>query len=66
MGLAVAKSLLCQGWNVAIVDYAASGSQIGKDIGATFFQADVSNYDQLGEAFEQTWDTYKRLDFGTL
>lgn len=64
MGLSVAKSLLSQDWIVAIVDYAVSGSKISQEIGAAFFQADVSDYNQVGNAFVQTWALNGRLDFG--
>lgn len=65
-GLAVAKSLLSDGWNVVGVDWneEASAKAVTEVDGHTIHQADVSDYPELAAAFARTWKRYGQLDFG--
>jgi NAD(P)-dependent dehydrogenase (short-subunit alcohol dehydrogenase family) len=65
IGLAVASYLLSQGWLVVISDKdAVAGEKAAAELGCKFFAADITNYDQLAQAFALTWQQYHRLDFG--
>lgn len=65
-GLAVAKSLLSDGWNVVGVDWneEASAEAMREVAGLAIYQADVSDYPELAAAFARTWKRYGQLDFG--
>jgi len=65
MGLATAEALASIGWKVSIVDLNKEAGDIAaKKIGGLFIQANVSIYDELGNAFLRTWQEYGKLDFG--
>jgi NAD(P)-dependent dehydrogenase (short-subunit alcohol dehydrogenase family) len=65
IGLTVASYLLSQGWMVVISDKdAVVGEKAAAELGCKFFAADITNYDQLAQAFALTWQQYHRLDFG--
>ncbi|EFX03485.1 hypothetical protein CMQ_413 [Grosmannia clavigera kw1407] len=51
MGLAVTKSLLLQGWIVAIIGSVVDDSEIADEIGAESFLVNVSDHEQPGNAF---------------
>jgi 15-hydroxyprostaglandin dehydrogenase (NAD) len=66
VGLAVAKSLLSDGWNVVGLDWneEASAEAMRGAHGLAIYQADVSDYPELAAAFARTWKRYGQLDFG--
>lgn len=65
MGLATAEALASIGWKVSIVDLNKEAGDIAaKKIGGLYTQANVSIYEELGNAFSRTWKEYGRLDFG--
>jgi hypothetical protein len=43
---------------------AVVGEKAAAELGCKFFAADITNYDQLAQAFALTWQQYHRLDFG--
>ncbi|KAI9845806.1 MAG: hypothetical protein M1837_004486 [Sclerophora amabilis] len=63
IGLAVAKSLIAKGWTICLIDINAAGQSAAEELGTTFFQADVSDYDSIASAFAKTWQKYGKLDF---
>lgn len=66
MGLSVVKRLVELKWNVTIVDLNESaGLKVAGELGpqVLFVQADITHYDQLTQAFVQTWQKWHRLDF---
>lgn len=67
MGLAVAKALVADGWQVALLDV---NNEVGEAAAQTlgrsqchFFRADVTKYDELREAFEAVFSSLRRIDF---
>lgn len=65
MGLAICKALAERGdWIVNMLDMNAErGDEAAKEIGAIFYQTDVTNYDSLSRAFRESFRTNRRLDF---
>ena len=66
LGLAVAQSLLADGWLLRILDYNKElGQEATKTLGAgaTFHHADVTNFEQLSAVFEKVFEEHHRLDF---
>ncbi|KAF9887185.1 hypothetical protein FE257_010439 [Aspergillus nanangensis] len=62
MGLTVTESLAAQGWHIVVLDRSVSETELGPNISPK--AVDVTNYNQLAEAFLQTWKAHNRLDFG--
>jgi NAD(P)-dependent dehydrogenase (short-subunit alcohol dehydrogenase family) len=66
MGEAVGRHLAGKGWKVGVLDMnEKSGASVAKQIGGIFIKTDVANYDNQAAAFQQMWEAYGRLDFGT-
>ncbi|KAF2102909.1 3-beta-hydroxysteroid dehydrogenase [Rhizodiscina lignyota] len=64
MGLEVARSLSSEGWRLSILDMnQESGEKVAKSLDAKFYKVNVTNYDELADAFEATWQEHGRLDF---
>ncbi|KAF7549525.1 hypothetical protein G7Z17_g6317 [Cylindrodendrum hubeiense] len=65
IGLAVAKRLLSQSWNVFIVDRnLTNAASLGQQCpNAVFFEAQVTNYAELADAFDKTYNDVNRIDF---
>lgn len=66
MGLSVVKELVRRGWNVLVLDLNEEAGQKQKDrLGnqVSFKKTDVTDYEQLSEAFVETWKKHSRLDF---
>lgn len=67
MGLAVTERLVELGWNCAIVDFNQNrGEEVKQRLGSRilFIKSNVAIYEQLSDAFVQTWKKWGRLDFG--
>ena len=65
MGLSTVKHFYQKGWKIAILDLnEKSGNEIVGNLGenAIFFKVDVSDYEQLADAFAKTWGKWHRLD----
>jgi len=64
MGLAVAEVLAKEGWTISIVDVNRDdGKSTAERLGGAFYEADVSDYDALASAFDNTFKQHGRLDF---
>ncbi|KAI1762894.1 NAD(P)-binding protein [Hypoxylon sp. FL1150] len=64
IGYAVARMLATKGWLVSIVDTNQErGPVVAMSIGATYYKADVRDYDSLRNAFDDTVKRHSRLDF---
>jgi NAD(P)-dependent dehydrogenase (short-subunit alcohol dehydrogenase family) len=65
MGLAIGKALGERGWKVHLLDLnAENGQKAAKEItNATFYQTNVTKYDELAAVFQKVFDTDGRLDF---
>ena len=67
MGEAVAKAITKKGWKVAILDMSEErGSQVAQEIDGIFVKTDVTNYNSQAAAFQNTYETYGQIDFGSL
>ena len=65
MGLAVARHLAGKGWKICVSDLnEKSGESAAKELGGIFVKVDVTNYEEQAAAFQKTWETYGRIDFG--
>ena len=65
MGLAVSKLLHKKGWKVSILDMSTdAGNAVAQELDGIFTRTDVSSYESQAAAFEKTWETYGRIDFG--
>jgi 15-hydroxyprostaglandin dehydrogenase (NAD) len=65
MGKAVVEYLARDGWKVSIADIdEKGGAAVAQAIDGIFNKVDVSKYDSLSAAFQNTWEKYGRLDFG--
>ena len=60
IGLAVVERLLDDGWPVAVIDADAGALAAAEDVldgdSAIFLQADISDEDELADAFDQAVD----------
>src|SRR3569833_668329 len=64
MGLEVAEVLAKEGWTISIVDVNRDdGKSTAERLGGAFYEADVSDYDALASAFDNTFKQHGRLDF---
>jgi 3-hydroxybutyrate dehydrogenase len=62
IGLAVAKNLVSQGFNVVINDINDEGSKIAKNIGASFIKTDLALDDNCKKLIEQVVSTLGSID----
>src|SRR3569833_1570946 len=63
MGLAVAEVLAKEGWTISIVDVNRDdGKSTAERLGGAFYEADVSDYDALASAFDNTFKQHEHLD----
>jgi NADP-dependent 3-hydroxy acid dehydrogenase YdfG len=63
IGLAVARTLADDGWDVALVARRAERlEQLARELGALATPADVSDHDQVGRAVAQAVERFGRLD----
>jgi len=64
LGLAVAKSLASQGWQISIADMNTSaGEAAAVSLSATFHKTDVTDYTSLSMTFDSTFKQYGHIDF---
>ena len=65
MGLAICEALAAKrDWVVNMLDMNAErGNEAAANIGATFHQTNVTNYDSLSTVFSSIFKSYRRLDF---
>jgi NAD(P)-dependent dehydrogenase (short-subunit alcohol dehydrogenase family) len=67
MGLAVVEDLVAKEWNVAVFDFdEKAGNAVAKRLPGRvhFIQGNVVKYDELVAAFDSTFKTWGRIDFG--
>ena len=60
IGLAISKTLLDEGWNVAVVDLKEPKASL--DESALFIEGDVASEDDIVNAINETIETFGRLD----
>lgn len=65
MGYKISEALISRGdWDVHIFDMnPTGGNEAAKKLGATFHEADVTDYKSLGAAFKAVFTSTRRLDF---
>lgn len=67
LGLAVAKSLIADGWSVSLLDLDQKrGDEAIETLGGSetsFHQVDVTHFSSLSLAFEKVFEEHHRLDF---
>lgn len=64
IGLATARALAKDGWEVSIVDLNVGvGEKIAAELGGMFCKANVLSQEELADSFQRTWTKYGRLDF---
>lgn len=65
MGLAVARALAARGWKISVLDMnSKNGEGIAKEVDGLFFKTDVTSYESQADAFNKTWESFGRIDFG--
>lgn len=66
MGLGVGRHLASKGWKIAVLDMSQeSGQKAAEELDGIFVKTDVTKYKDQAAAFQKTWETYGRIDFGT-
>ncbi|KAF2652694.1 NAD(P)-binding protein [Lophiostoma macrostomum CBS 122681] len=64
MGLAVARNLSRQGWNLSLADMNTStGEAAAKEVGGIFTKTDVTSYNDQAALFQKTKDEFGQIDF---
>ena len=65
MGLAVARHLHKNGWQLSLVDMnVKSGEAAANEVNGIFTKADVTKYNDQAAAFQKTWEKFGQIDFG--
>lgn len=62
LGLATAKNFIAEGAKVMIFDYNPKSQEVADEIGAKFFQGDVSNAESVEAAVKATVEAFGKLD----